>query len=112
EVEKMYLDFGPTMFRSEPWYRRWKSKYQADAIAEFFRGHFCEPDNTPALMGSRLLRTKLLILMRNATTGSPWPVSNNPDAYYNDCSRDDCNLNIPLWQLLRASTAAPTYFPP
>ena len=24
----------------------------------------------------------------------------------------DCNLNIPLWQLVRASTAAPVYFPP
>ena len=26
--------------------------------------------------------------------------------------RKDCNLNLPLWQLVRASTAAPTYFPP
>ena len=24
----------------------------------------------------------------------------------------DCNLDLPLWQLVRASTAAPTYFPP
>jgi hypothetical protein len=24
----------------------------------------------------------------------------------------DCNLNLPLWQIVRASTAAPTYFPP
>ena len=23
-----------------------------------------------------------------------------------------CNLKFPLWQLVRASTAAPTYFPP
>src|SRR5215510_14418939 len=33
-------------------------------------------------------------------------------AKYNDTKRDDCNLNLPLWQLVRASTAAPTYFPP
>jgi uncharacterized protein len=26
--------------------------------------------------------------------------------------RNDCNLRLPLWQLVRASTAAPTYFPP
>ena len=26
--------------------------------------------------------------------------------------RVDCNLRLPLWQLVRASTAAPTYFPP
>jgi patatin-like phospholipase/acyl hydrolase len=112
QVEKMYLDFGPTMFSPQRWYRRWKSKYRAESIADFFRGHFCESDGTPALMGTALLRTKLLVLMRNATTGSPWPVSNHPDAYYNDRSRENCNLNVPLWQLLRASTAAPTFFPP
>jgi hypothetical protein len=50
--------------------------------------------------------------MRNATTDSPWPLSNNPYAKYNDPARNDNNLNFPLWQLIRASTAAPTYFPP
>jgi patatin-like phospholipase/acyl hydrolase len=50
--------------------------------------------------------------MRNATTDSPWPVSNNPDAKYNLTTRNDSNLAFPLWQLVRASTAAPTYFPP
>ena len=30
---------------------------------------------------------------------------------YNDPGRVDCNLRLPLWQLLRASTAAPVYFP-
>jgi hypothetical protein len=52
------------------------------------------------------------MVMRNHTTDSPWPVSNNPLAKYNDRSRKDCNLNVPLWQLVRASTAAPTFFPP
>lgn len=50
--------------------------------------------------------------MRNATTDSPWPLSNNPYAKYNDRNRKDCNLDLPLWQLVRASTAAPVYFPP
>jgi len=50
--------------------------------------------------------------MRNATTDSPWPVSNNPRAKYNDAKRPDSNLCLPLWQLVRASTAALTYFPP
>jgi uncharacterized protein len=53
-----------------------------------------------------------MMVMRNATTDSPWPLSNNPRARYNDLARKDCNLNLPLWQLVRASTAAPTYFPP
>ena len=50
--------------------------------------------------------------MRNASTDSPWPVSNNPRAKYNNRARSDCNLDLPLWSLVRASTAAPTYFPP
>ena len=40
------------------------------------------------------------------------PVSNNPTAKYNALERTNCNLRIPLWQLVRGSTAAPTYFPP
>jgi uncharacterized protein len=48
--------------------------------------------------------------MRNHTTGSPWPVSNNPAAKFNDPALPDCNLKLPLWQLVRASTAAPVYF--
>jgi hypothetical protein len=62
------------------------------------------------------LHTLLLIVMRNATTDSPWPLSNNPAATYNRAERraegKACNLDLPLWQLVRASTAAPTYFPP
>jgi hypothetical protein len=34
--------------------------------------------------------------MRNHTTDSPWPVSNNPLAKYNQRDRADCNLNLPL----------------
>jgi hypothetical protein len=62
--------------------------------------------------GYENLQTLLMIVMRNHSTDSPWPLSNNPRAYYNDRQRFDCNLNLPLWQLVRASTAAPTYFPP
>jgi hypothetical protein len=58
------------------------------------------------------LETLLLVVMKNKTTDSPWPLSSNPFAKYNDLKRADCNLKIPLWQVVRASTAAPVYFPP
>ena len=58
------------------------------------------------------LKTLLLVVTRNVTTDSPWPISSNPEARYNAPSRGDCNLCIPLWKLVRASTAAPIYFPP
>jgi hypothetical protein len=64
-------------------------------------------------LGGDALQTLLMVVMRNATTDSPWPLSNNPRAKYNDrLTRTDCNLDLPLWQLVRASTAAPVYFPP
>jgi len=54
----------------------------------------------------------ILVIMRNATTGSAWPVCNHPAAKYNARDRANCNLEVPLWQLLRGSTAAPTFFRP
>ncbi|HTU68950.1 MAG TPA: patatin-like phospholipase family protein [Candidatus Baltobacteraceae bacterium] len=65
-------------------------------------------------LGTEKLRTLLMIVTRNASTDSPWPLSNNPRAKYN--LRADpagaTNLDIPLWELIRASTAAPVFFKP
>jgi hypothetical protein len=94
-----------------PW-RRLNSKYRAEDIADFFRRQFIEDDGAPALLGSAKLKKLLLVVMRNATTGSPWPISSNPRALFNEPALANSNLKIPLWQLLRASTAAPTFFPP
>jgi uncharacterized protein len=63
-------------------------------------------------LGSDRLRSLVLIVMRNADTNSPWPLTNNPLAKYNDRLKPShCNLDLPLWQVVRASTAAPVYFP-
>ena len=48
--------------------------------------------------------------LRNTSTGSPWPVSSNPAGRYNQ--GPGSNLDLPLWQLVRASAAAPTFFVP
>ena len=53
-----------------------------------------------------------MVVTRNATTDSAWPISSNPSAKYNHPDRADCNLDIPLWKIVRASTAAPVFFPP
>ena len=66
----------------------------------------------PALLSTKRLRKLLLVVMRNHSTGSAWPMTNNPLAKYNDPHLPDSNLKIPLWKVVRASTAAPVYFDP
>ena len=112
EIERLFLSYAKQMFSRQWFWRRIRAKYQEHGVAELFRENFREDDGSPALLGSGKLKGLLLVVVANATTGSPWPITNNPRAKYNDKARDDCNLNIPLWQLLRASTAAPTYFQP
>ena len=112
EVEELYVRHGAAMFARQPLWERLKAKYRGDALAAMFQERFKEPDGSPVLLSSRRLESMLLVVARNATTGSPWPISNNPRAAFNDPSRPDSNLNIPLWQLVRASTAAPGFFPP
>jgi uncharacterized protein len=107
ELIQFYAEAGPLMFEKTALLGRLRSFYAADPLRDKLKGVFGD-----RLLGASDLRCLLLIVTRNATTDSPWPVSNNPLAHYNDRARSDCNLKIPLWQLVRASTAAPVYFPP
>ena len=88
--------------------RRFRYKFEDDKLVAMLKSEL----GADTTLGDDRLRTLLMLVMRNASTDSPWPVSNNPGAKYNDPTRHDCNTRLPLWQLVRASTAAPTYFPP
>lgn len=112
DVLGLFVLHGKRMFKPARVWQRFRAKYRADAIAAMFRDLFVETDGSPASLGSSNLKTLLLVVMRNASTGSAWPLTNNPNAVYNDPTNRDCNLQVSLWQLLRASTAAPTFFPP
>jgi len=107
-IRQFYLDSGREMFDKAFLLRRFRYKYEDDKLA----GKLQEVIGKDTTLGSERMRTVLMMVMRNATTDSPWPVSNNPFAKYNQKDRKDCNLDIPLWQLVRASTAAPVFFPP
>jgi uncharacterized protein len=114
EVRHLYATRAVEMFRAAPIYRRFWAKFDADAMISIFKAVLSEDGKgqIPSLLGTKKLRTLLTLVMRNHSTGSPWPVSNNPAAKFNDPALPDCNLKLPLWQLVRASTAAPVYFPP
>ncbi len=102
DVKKFYVDCGPDMFDKAGILRRFRYKFEDQKLSQKLRDVF----GADTTLGSQKIRTLLMMVLRNATTDSPWPISNNPAAKYS------VNRSLPLWQLVRASTAAPTYFPP
>ncbi|MEO8600953.1 MAG: patatin-like phospholipase family protein [bacterium] len=116
ELLTFYRSSGADMFDKTSVLKRVTSLlgslYKDEPLAQTLRKVFHDGRGGTADLTSDRLRCLLLVVTRNITTDSPWPISSNPFAKYNDCERDDCNLRIPLWQLVRASTAAPVFFPP
>ena len=108
QLRRFYLENATAMFGPARLLHRVLYRFEGGPLGQALREAF-GADRT---LGSADLRTLLLIVLRNATTDSPWPLSNNPAAAYNNRALPDCNLDLPLWQVVRASTAAPTYFPP
>ncbi|MEJ8853016.1 patatin-like phospholipase family protein [Variovorax robiniae] len=110
EIEKHYLDLGATIFKRSFWRIGYVSdKYDAKAVATALQKVF----------GTRTLnctdfRTGLLVVAKRLDTGSTWVLTNNPKARYFKPDRATTipNGEYPLWQVVRASTAAPTYFAP
>jgi uncharacterized protein len=108
-----YRKCGPDMFQRTHFLARLRSLYQNGALEQELKRTFGEhTDLRLAGVNGGRLKTLLLVVTRNVTTDSPWPISANPEGPYNDPLRSDSNLNLRLWQLVRASTAAPIYFPP
>jgi patatin-like phospholipase/acyl hydrolase len=107
-IRDRYRELARDMFKKPLLPQRFWYRYRSDILSEKLQEAF-GPETT---FGDPRLRTLLMMVLRNASTDSPWPLSNATGSKYNDRSLPDCNLDLPLWQLVRASTAAPTYFPP
>lgn len=108
ELLSFYEDFGKQAFTKRNLFARWKSLYGNGELEKKLKEVF----GADTQLFPKDLRTLLLVVTRNATTDSAWPISSNPDALYNDPGASFCNLQFPLYQVVRASTAAPIYFPP
>ncbi len=114
ELMSFYREAVPSMFEHSRLLERVKFFYSADPLKAMLEQKFgtdttLEPDNGS---GRKALKSLLLVVTKNVTTDSPWTISSNPDAKYSDPALPYSNLRIPLWQLVRASTAAPIFYPP
>ena len=112
ELLQFYRDAGAAMFEKAALLQRLKNFYKDEPLALRLQVLFHDGKGGLADLTTERMRCLLLVVTRNMSTDSPWPVSSNPHAKYNGLARADCNLRIPLWQLVRASTAAPVFFPP
>ena len=108
EVLQFYKQAGPDMFDKAWLLARIRHLYETQPLTDQLKTVF----GANTTLEPQHLKSLLLVVTRNVTTDSPWPISSNPRAKYNELARPDCNLKIPLWQLVRASTAAPIFFEP
>jgi uncharacterized protein len=108
EITSFYHEFGTAAFARRKLWMLWQSLYGDGKLAKTLQETF-GPDTD---LRPENLRCLLTCVTRNATTDSAWPISSNPAAQFNDPELPDCNLRIALWKLVRASTAAPVFFPP
>ena len=113
EITQLYMELGGKIFgEKRNWWNpmetmKWlKANYNYQAMEDGLKAVFGD-----MTLGSEELKTGLCIVAKRADTNSIWPLINHPRGKFYD-SEYGKNKDIPLWQAVRASSAAPTYFAP
>jgi patatin-like phospholipase/acyl hydrolase len=109
EIAEMYMTLGGKIFGDK---RNWWNPLET---FKFIKATYGEQNLEDELkknvgditLGSDQLKTGLCIVCKRADTNSTWPLINHPKGKYYPQNKD-----ILLWQALRASSAAPSYFVP
>ena len=112
KVTKYYLTMGEEVFNRN-WFRKglFRARYDDKKLRKLLK----EVLGSDTSLGDSSLKTGLLIMTKRMDTGSPWPLGNNPRGRYFTGSEEKGrvgNADYPLWQVVRASTAAPAFFDP
>lgn len=114
EITDLYMDLGDKIFgEKRNWWNpmetmKWlKANYDYRGMMEGLQ-YALGADTT---LGSDKIKTGLCIVAKRADTNSIWPMINHPRGKFYDTDQGH-NKDLLLWQVVRASTAAPTYFAP
>jgi predicted patatin/cPLA2 family phospholipase len=104
ELRQLYHQIGASAFRGSPWRKGFLvPKYPSEPVQQALDARL----GADTTLDSDRIRTGLMIMTKRLDTGSPWPLHNHPSARF---APQDGQLL--LTQVVRASTAAPTYFEP
>lgn len=111
ELNEFYRQLAPRIFkRSRLRVFGWQAKFDSKRLTQ----------ELAAVIGNRTLDsddvlTGLCLVLKRLDTGSAWIVMNNPRSTFWDTPADGSfigNRHLPIANLVRASTAAPSFFDP
>ena len=111
EIRTFYEQLAPKIFKRSFWrVTGWHAKFDSRRLMQ-------ELTNVigPRTLDSPDLRTGLCIVLKRMDTGSDWIVMNNPRSVFWETPADGSfmgNRHLPLAHVVRASTAAPSFFEP
>jgi uncharacterized protein len=111
ELREKYMGLGERVFEKSLFrHGLIRAKYDHKKLDTELKAVYGE-DST---LGNGRVKTGLLIMTKRLDSGSPWPISNNPRGKYFGSRPGGTigNGEYPLWQVVRASTAAPAFFDP
>lgn len=111
KVRELYEDLAASVFKRSLFRLGiLRARYGAKRLRQILKEVF--QNNT---MGSLSVQTGLLVVAKRLDTGSTWPMSNNPRNPFFTARPNDkffSNEDYPLRSVIRASTAAPSFFAP
>lgn len=108
-IINLYMELGDKIFAEKRAWWNPKSWFATYGFEEMVKGlKFAYGEDTT--IGSDKIKTGLCIVAKRADTNSIWPMNNHPGGKYYGGTGN--NKDYLLWQVVRASTAAPTYFKP
>ncbi len=115
-IKALYDALCPVLFKPNRRLGFVMPKHDVRFLEQKLDEHLVEADGAPLELGSPELKTGLLICAKRMDTDSAWLLTNHPKAKFYDAvepgQRWRPNKNYRLKDLVRASTAAPTFLSP